>query len=453
MIVEVNAGPGLRMHLEPSSGVPRPVGRAIIDMMFADGDDGRIPIVAVTGTNGKTTVTRFIAHLLRNAGKTVGMTCTEGIYIDDRRIESGDCSGPASATSILMHPMVEAAVLETARGGVLRAGLAFDLCDVAVVTNIAEGDHLGLNDIHTVERLAQVKRVIVDVVKSTGAAVLNADDPLTVAMASHCPGSVVFFSQDGDIPTIVHHRDRGGRAVFVRDDAIVLAEGPRETAIAHLGDVPLTHGGRVGFQVENALAAAAAGWSLGMAPDVLQDGLETFACEMDTLPGRFNLLEIGGATVILDYGHNVSSLTRLLEVVETFPHPRRTAIYSSAGDRRDEDLVRQGEMLGDAFDRVVLFEDQYVRGRPQGEIIRLFRQGLSGRARVSDVSDFQGALKATETVLRVARPGDLLVIQADDIDTTMDFIHRYLGTNADAREIGLTEAVESAKPQESALFA
>jgi cyanophycin synthetase len=453
VIVEVNAGPGLRMHLAPSAGMPRPVGRAIIDMMFADGTDGRIPIVAVTGTNGKTTVTRFIAHLLRNAGKTVGMTCTEGIYIDERRIESGDCSGPVSAASVLMHPMVEAAVLETARGGILRAGLAFDLCDVAVVTNIAEGDHLGLNDIHTVERLAQVKRSIVDVVKPTGSAILKADDPLTAAMAEYCPGSVVFFAQDEDVPTLAQHRQRGGRAVFVRDDSIVLAEGPRETILVRLVDVPLTHGGRVGFQIENALAAAAAGWSLGMSMDVLRDGLETFASEMDTLPGRFNLFEIGGATVIFDYGHNVSSLACLLEVVETLPHRRRTVIYSSAGDRRDQDLIRQGAMLGEAFDRVVIFEDQYVRGRAPGEIIRLFREGLAGGSRVTEVNDYQGALVATEAVLRDARPGDLLVIQADDIDTTMGFLHRYLGVTAEAREIGLTEAVESAAGEPEGVFA
>ncbi|MDB5349702.1 MAG: cphA 1 [Planctomycetota bacterium] len=453
VIVEVNAGPGLRMHLEPSQGMPRPVGRAIVDMMFADGEDGRIPVVAVTGTNGKTTVTRFIAHLLRCTGKTVGMTCTEGIYVDERRIESGDCSGPVSATSILMHPMVEAAVLETARGGILRAGLAFDLCDVAVVTNIGEGDHLGLNDVHTVDRLAKVKRTIVDVVKPTGAAVLKADDPLTAQMAAHCPGSVVFFALDGECDTILAHRASGGRAVFVRDETVILAEGARETMLVRLADVPLTHGGRIGFQIENTLAAAAAGWSLGMNRDVLRDGLETFAGEMDTVPARFNLLEIGGATVILDYGHNVSALAAVVEAIGGLPHERRTAIYSAAGDRRDEDLIRQGEMLGDAFDRVVLYEDSYIRGRQPGEITRLFRQGLETGTRVSDIRDFQGALKSVEAVLRDSRAGDLLVIQANEIDATMDFIHRYLGTKADGREIGLTEAIESAERDPVGVFA
>lgn len=452
VIVEVNAGPGLRMHLEPSSGMPRSVGRDVIEMMFPEGQDGRVPVVAVTGTNGKTTVTRFIAHLLRSTGKTVGMTCTEGVYIDERRIESGDCSGPASGTAVLMNPLVEAAVLETARGGVLRAGLAFDQCDVAVVTNIGEGDHLGLNDIHDVEALAKVKRTIVDVVRPGGAAVLKANDPLTVAMAKHCPGSVIFFAQDGDDPTITAHVASGGRAAFVRGDAIILADGTRETKVASLSDIPLTHGGRIGFQVENTLAAAAAGWSLGLSMESLRDGLETFAAEMDTVPGRFNLLEVQGATVVLDYGHNISALESLLEAIEPFPHDRRTAVYSAAGDRRDEDLVRQGALLGEAFDRVVLYEDQYVRGRQPGEIMRLFRQGLASGTRVRSIEDSFGALKAVEQVLRSSRPGDLLVIQADDIDTTMKFIQSYLERHPEGREIGLTEAIASGE-RDSALLA
>ena len=194
IVVEVNASPGLRMHLEPSSGRPRPVGEAIIDAMFADGQNGRIPLVAVTGVNGKTTTTRFIAHLLRATGRKVGMTCTDGIYIDNRRVDGGDCSGPVSAQSVLANPLVEAAVLETARGGILRAGLGFDRCDVAVVTNIGEGDHLGLADIETLEKLAKVKRCIVDVVPPEGHAVLKADDPHVAPMAQYCLGKVIFFA-------------------------------------------------------------------------------------------------------------------------------------------------------------------------------------------------------------------------------------------------------------------
>ena len=453
VVVEVNAGPGLRMHLEPSAGMPRAVGRDIVEMMFPDDHDGRIPVVAVTGANGKTTTTRFIAHLLRMTGRTVGMTCTEGVYVGERWIESGDCSGPGSAAKLLMNPAVEAAVLETARGGILRAGLAFDLCDVAVVTNIGEGDHLGLNDVHDVETLAKVKRTIVDVVKPNGWAVLKADDPHTAAMAPKCPGRVVFFAQSGDDPTLAAHRATGGRAAFVRDDEVILADGKNEVAIVALADVPLTHGGRIGFQVENTLAAAAAGWSLGVPLDVLRDGLETFAAEMDTVPGRFNLLEVGGATVILDYGHNVSALEALLDAIAAFPHERRTAVYSAAGDRRDEDLIRQGQMLATAFDRVVLYEDQYVRGREPGQIMAMFRRGLADGPRVRRIEDFFGALQAVEAVLQEAREGDLLVIQADDIDTTMKFIHEYLGSRGEGREIGLSEALASGEREPVGVFA
>src|SRR3569623_1169271 len=259
-VVEVNAGPGLRMHIEPSVGTPRAVGEAIIDLMFEPGETGRIPIVAVTGTNGKTTTTRFIAHLFASQGAHVGMTCTDGIFIDGRRIDTGDCSAPQSARAVLMNPRVEAAVLETARGGILREGLGFDLCDVAVVTNLADGDHLGAGDIQTLEDLARVKRTVVEALSPSGTAVLKADDPLVAAMAEKCPGSVIFFSQRADDPMIAAHRHKNGRVLFVRDGQMIAAEGAHETPIISLARVPLPHRGRVGFQVENALATAGAGW-------------------------------------------------------------------------------------------------------------------------------------------------------------------------------------------------
>ena len=227
IIVEVNAAPGLRMHLQPSTGMPRPVGEAIVDLLYPSGENGRIPIVGVTGVNGKTTTTRLIAHIVAQTGKKVGMTCTDGIYIGSRRIDVGDCSGPASARAVLGNPLVEAAVLETARGGILRAGLGFDLCDVAVVTNIGEGDHLGIADIESPERLAWVKRTSPDAVAPTGSAVLNAADPLTAEMAPHCPGSVIFFARDSQNPVLVAHREAGGRAVFDQDGEIILADGDR----------------------------------------------------------------------------------------------------------------------------------------------------------------------------------------------------------------------------------
>ncbi|MGH7224470.1 MAG: Mur ligase family protein, partial [Gemmataceae bacterium] len=414
----------------------------LVDRLFAAGQTGRIPIAAVTGVNGKTTTTRLIAHILACTRRCVGMTCTEGIYIDGQRVEAGDCSGPLSARAVLSDPRVEAAVLETARGGILRAGLGFDRCDVAVVTNIAEGDHLGIGDIETVEQLARVKRTIVDVVADDGHAILKADDPLVAEMATFCPGAIVFFARDGHHPLIVEHRRKGGRAAFVRDHRIILAEGSQEIPLVSLEKVPLTHGGYVGFQVENALAAAAAVWVLGVPCEVILAGLESFVADFEHTPGRFNLFEFNGATVILDYGHNTSSLASLLETFEPLPHKFRSAVYSAAGDRRDSDMIRQAELLGDAFDRVILFEEENcIRGRAWGEINAIFRKGLLGRHRVKQIEEVQGALAALEHALATARPGELLLIQVDLVDETMGMMHRYLESGGCCRQIDFREAM------------
>jgi cyanophycin synthetase len=442
VIVEVNASPGLRMHLEPSSGAPRPVGEAIVGSLFPEGEQGRIPIVAVTGTNGKTTTTRFIAHMLKRTGLKVGMTSTDGIYIADRRIDGDDCSGPQSARDVLANPLVEAAVFETARGGILRAGLGYDRCDVAVVTNIAEGDHLGLSDIETPEQMAIVKRVIVEAVAPSGYCVLKADDPLVADMAGYCKGQAIFFCQDENHPVIVAHRQQGKRVVFVRDRVIMLAEGDYEIPLAPLSRVPLTHQGRISFQVENALAAAGAAWGLGHKPEMIIAALETFGADMDTVPGRFNLLEVDGATVILDYGHNPSALVAMIETMQQFPHAQRIVVYSAAGDRRDADMIRQGQLLGDAFDRVILYEDHYMRGRNAGEIMALFRQGTELGARVRETIEVRGALKAVEAALANVRPGELLLIQADKIGETVDFVRQYLTSRGAGHEISLNVALE-----------
>ena len=374
------------------------------------------------------------------------MTCTDGIYIGDRRIDDGDCSGPQSARLVLQNPKVEAAVLETARGGILREGLGFDRCDVAVVTNIGEGDHLGLNGIDTVEQLARVKATPVDVVAEHGAAVLNAQDPLVADMAKRCRGTPIFFARAADHSVVVEHRAMGGRAAFVRDGLLILAQGERETALIDMARVPLTHAGRIGFQVENALAAAAAGWAVGLPLEVLRDGLETFAGNMNGVPGRFNLFEIRGATVIVDYGHNASSLACLLQTLEAFPHVRRLAVYSTAGDRRDQDMIRQGEMLAGAFDHVFVYEDHYVRGRKPGEIMARFRQGLARGQRVGRVDEVQGAIAAVETALAAVAPGDLLLLQADAIDETVQFLHRYLAQGHPGARSAWTERCALTSP-------
>ncbi|MFN0051545.1 MAG: cyanophycin synthetase, partial [Planctomycetales bacterium] len=405
VVVEVNAAPGLRMHLEPSSGKPRPVGEAIVETMFPAGDNGRIPVIAITGTNGKTTTTRLTAHLLRATGRHVGMTCTDGIYLDERRIDTGDCSGPKSARAVLLNPRVDAAVLETARGGILREGLGFDRCDVAVVTNIGEGDHLGMGGVETPEQLAAVKRTIVENVSSAGYAVLNASDPMTVAMAPYCPGEVIFFALDARHPLLVAHRARGGRAVFVRSDAVYYAQGDVETRVAPLSAVPLTHHGRIGFQVENVLAATAAAWGVGIPVEAIRSGLATFTNDSRQTPARFNLFEYGGATVVVDYGHNADALLALIDAISRLPHDRRLVVYTAAGDRRDIDIIRQAEIIGNGFDQVIIYEDQCTRGRPDGDVIRLMRQGFAQAARLVEVFETRGEFVAIEAGLRRLRPG------------------------------------------------
>ena len=425
-VIEINAGPGLRMHLSPSKGSPRPVGRAIVEMMFPEMQTGRIPIVAVTGVNGKTTTTRLLAHIVGSTGKRVGMACTDGVYFAGERIDEADCSGPQSARGILMNPQVEVAVLETARGGILREGLGFDRCDIAVVTNIGEGDHLGQADIQTIEQLAKVKRTIVEALAPTGAAVLNAEDPLVADMAQYCPGKTVFFAKSGSHPLIAQRRREGARVAFVREHAVALAEGEYEFTLLSLDRIPLTIGGRIGFQVENVLAATAACWALGLPAEQIRFGLESFSAEIDKVPARFNVFETAGATVIVDYGHNPSSLSAILAAIDSFPAQLRTAVYSVAGDRRDCDITRQGELLGGAFDRVLLYEDHYLRGRPPGEIIGLLRAGLAGSRRVKEMHAFNTWTSATDAALRLVRPGELLLVQADVVDQAVNYLKAFL---------------------------
>jgi cyanophycin synthetase len=420
-IVEVNAAPGLRMHLSPSFGKGRAVGEAIVSSMFADGDDGRIPVVAVTGTNGKTTTVRLIAHLLGASGLRTGMTNTDGVYIQGRRIDSGDCSGPRSARNVLLHPDVDAAVFETARGGMLREGLAFDRCQVAVVTNIGAGDHLGLNYITTLEDLAVLKRVIVQNVADNGMAVLNAADPLVAAMADNTRGDVTFFAQDGANEVLAMHRAKGRRVVYVEEGQLVAAQGKREHKV-ELAEVPVTRGGVVGFQVENVMAAVAAAWAVGIPWDAIRVGLKTFVGESDNAPGRFNVFDYRGATVIADYGHNPDAIAALVRAVEAMPSKRRSVVISGAGDRRDQDIRQQTAILGEAFDDVLLYQDQCQRGRADGEVIALLRQGLEGASRTSHVDEINGEFVAIDTALARLTPGDLCLILIDQVDEALAHI-------------------------------
>lgn len=444
VVVEVNAGPGLLMHLRPSVGTPQPVGEAIVESLFPAGQNGRIPIVCVTGTNGKTVVTRLVSHMLRATGRVVGTVCTDGIFVDGRTIEGGDCSGPRSARKVLLNPLVEAGVFEAGRGGILREGLGFDRCDVAVVTNIAHADHLGLAYIDTPEQMFTVKRSPVDVVLPSGTAVLKADEPLVADMAELCAGSVIFFARDGQNPVVVAHRNNGKRAVFVRDGSIILAQGADETSLATLDEVPLTCGGRVTFQVENVLAAAAAAWAIDVPRETIRETLCAFRADMHDCPGRFNLLEIGGADVVIDDSHNSSALAALVAALDNFPHERRTVVYSAGDGRTDAEIIRQGEQLGAAFDRVILYEDYSACDRDAGEMTALFRQGLAAGKRAVDIIDVGDHRQAVETALTLVGHGELVVIQPEDedIEQTLDIIRHLMRPEA-AEESGCFLGIDS----------
>jgi cyanophycin synthetase len=417
-IVEVNAAPGLRMHLSPSYGKPRHVGEAMVGNLYAHGDDGRVPVVAVTGTNGKTTVTRLIAHLFATSGLRVGMTNTDGVYVEGRQIDSGDCSGPKSARNVLMHPDVDAAVFETARGGILREGLGFDRCAVAVVTNLGAGDHLGMNYINTVEDLALLKRVIVQNVAPSGCAVLNAADVNVAAMAAVCPGEVIYFAADRHHPAMATHRAQGKRIVYVEDGCVIAAQGAWRESV-NLRDIPITRNGTIGFQVENVMAAMAAAWGAGLAWDAIRRGLASFVTDADNAPGRFNVMDFRGATVIADYGHNADAMRALVGAVQAMPAKRRSVVISGAGDRRDEDIREQTVILGDAFDEVILFEDACQRGRADGEVIALLRDGLAGAKRAQTISEIRGEFIAIDTALERLQSGDLCLILVDQVNEAL----------------------------------
>lgn len=424
-VVEINAGPGLRMHLEPSAGKPRPVGEAIVASLFPAEQTGRIPIAAITGVNGKTTTSWLIAHLLQETGTFVGLTTTVGMYLNGRRVEHRDCAGPQSARKILLNPQVEAAVLETARGGILREGLGFDHCTVAVVTNIGGGDHLGLRGVETREELARVKRVVVEAVADDGLAVLNATDPLVAAMAAHAPSPVAFFAADESHPVLASHRAAGGRVFFVREGVIVKADGGGEQVVAVLADVPLTGQGRIGFQVENVLAAVAAADRLGVAVSVLRAGLKSFGKKAD-LPGRFNVLSHAGATIIVDYAQNPSAVAAVTAALDGFPPGHRTLVFSGC-NRRDIDLREMGRIAGDAFDRVLLYRDWGHADRADGELNGLLRQGLTTGRRVVETVEFPTEAEALAAALRALQPGDCVVLGVDSIEQSLAQMRSLLG--------------------------
>jgi len=433
VIIEVNAGPGIRMHTHPTEGNPRPVGAAIVDMLYPPGAEPTIPVIAVTGTNGKTTTTRLIAHLFRNMGKTVGFTTTDGVYLQNRLVMEGDMTGPFAANIILTNPTVEVAVLETARGGILRAGLAFEECDVGVVLNVS-ADHLGLRGIHTVEQLAEVKSVIPATVKREGHAVLNADDPLVYGMRQRTGGDIVLFSarESGENEIVVEHANRGGIAAVIEQDSFVIRRGRLRIPIATEQEVPLSLGGAATFQRENVLAAAAAAYVQGMRYDDIRAGLLSFHPSPSTTPGRMNIIRVGRARVLVDYAHNAAAIRGLTEFVFRLPAARRYCVLTVPGDRRDDDIRGAGRLCA-RFDKVIIKEDTDRRGRAPGEIARLLAEGLQqGGLPESSIEVKYEENEAIRRGLDLLADDDLLVIHADKVPETLAAVRRYTTQSNDS---------------------
>jgi cyanophycin synthetase len=416
-ICEVNAGPGFRMHTNPTEGHPRHVGRAVVDMLFERGKPSRVPIVAVTGTNGKTTTSRMIAHIMKSAGYKVGLTTTDGIYIDGTQILSGDMSGPGSARMVLKNPAIDYAVLETARGGILRSGLGYDRCNIAVVTNIAS-DHLGLKGVNTLAELAQVKAVVPQSALRDGASVLNADNEWTVQMARSARGEIIFFSMEPDNPVIQDHIREKGKAVVLRPsrygEMITVIENRRETSLVLASQIPATFEGRARVNIANAMAATAAAVADDIQLDHIRQALRTFSSSFYQTPGRFNLLDLGGQRVVMDYCHNVAGLEAISDFVSRMEADRTVAVISMPGDRSNEDMEAFGRLAAKTFDRIIIREDDNRRGRPEGEIAgRLRDAAIEGGKAEGDIEVVLDEMEAARRAVDTSDKSDLLVLLVD----------------------------------------
>ena len=428
-IVEVNAAPGFRMHTHPTEGEPQYVAKPVVDMLFPPGTPSRIPIVAVTGTNGKTTTARMIAHIMKGMGRKVGLTSTDGIYVDGRVVRRADASGPKSASMVLQNPTVDFAVFEVARGGILREGLGYQRNDVAVVLNVT-GDHLGLGGIHTLKQLAEVKRVVVEAVPRDGVAILNADDPNVLAMSRHCSGSVIYFSMDPENERLKFQAARGRRAVTLEQgrngEKIVLRHGRKSMDLVWTHLIPATFEGRARMNVQNALAATAAAWAAGAHLHDIRQGLRTFTTSYFMAPGRLNMFELDGFRVIVDYAHNPPAMEALGEFVERLSEPsaggarasvvgRRIGVVATAGDRRDDDIRAIGSVSARYFDEIIIREDANNRGRPRGGTAALIAEGIESAPdrRAGTVATVLDELEAARAALDMAREGDIVVVCVD----------------------------------------
>ena len=423
-IIEVNAAPGFRMHVNPYKGKPRNVAGAIVDMLFPPGSKYDIPIVAVTGTNGKTTTIRLISHILGLNGNSVGMTSTDGIVIGNDLIIKGDYSGPEGAKIVLMDASIDHAVLEVARGGIMRRGLGYEESNVAVVTNITE-DHLGDGGINTLEDLARLKGTLVETVKPTGYAILNADDDLVMTLKEKTKGQVILFSVKHDNPELLKHHADGNVIVTLMDQSIIIKKGSLVSAIANVIEIPLTLGGNALFNVSNTLAAVGATYALGLNDKQIRAGVTSFSPSIGQSPGRMNIIDMGKFKVMVDYSHNIGAVIATGKMLPFIAPGKKIRIAAGTGDRRNQDIIAFGKSLAEFYDYVVI-TDSDPRDRAPGETCEFVQQGLiQGGYSKDNIEIIIDVREATQKVLNMASDGDIVVIQADDIQQVIQDVITY----------------------------
>jgi cyanophycin synthetase len=420
-VLEVNSGPGLRMHLAPSAGLARNVAEPIVKMLFPPGAPSRIPIVAVTGTNGKTTTVRLVAHIAKCAGHSTGFCTTDGIYIQDQLVHAGDCSGPSSAETVLRDPIVDFAVLECARGGILRAGLGFDQCDISIITNISE-DHLGLDEIQSLEKLARVKGVVARSTSPTGTTILNAEDDLVYAMKDEVDSTVALFSFDNQNPRLVEHLRRGGLAATVEKGFFVVYKGKWKTRIAKVDEVPLTFEGRAECMIRNTLAAILAAVIRDIPATIITDAIKSFVPSPETTPGRMNIFEFPSFKVMVDYAHNPDGFLNLKKFLDQQEANVKVGIIAAPGDRRNEDIMNIGSHSAMMFDKIIIRHDDDGRGRSNDEITQLLIQGLHSVRENIPVRIISNEVEAIQYAIDTAEPGTFIVDCTDKVMDVLKFM-------------------------------
>lgn len=445
-VIEVNAAPGLRMHLYPTEGQPRNVAGDILELLYPGNKAFSIPIVSVTGTNGKTTVTRMITHTLGMDGKVVGMTCTSGIYIDGECILKGDNTGALSAARVLQDRRVEAAVLETARGGIIKRGLGYDLADVGVVVNICD-DHLGIDGINTLEELARVKSLVVEAVKPEGFAVLNAADSMTPFLMERIKCRILLFSSDYCNPLFVQQMNKGNLVVFAREGSIFSADKGQETFIAHIDNIPITFGGRAECNIENSLAAASALLALGIPAKSIRTGLTSFKPDISSNPGRFNIFDMGKFSVMLDYGHNPAGYRAVVNMIRAFDATVYTGVIGMPGDRRDENIYEVGRLCGRSFSKLYIKEDNDLRGRTAGEVADMLYSAAAGEGmNTDDITVIYSETRAFETAIMEAQPGELVVLFYEELEPALEVLEKCRSMLEQRDETDASTGVQKEEP-------